>query len=92
MSLFGIKKAIELAERELNNIEFSNSKEDIRKHGSNVFIMLERVIVELIYVYGYLLYKDNYKLENIRVKGRLFVNDKYELNKCFNEIERLLSI
>ena len=61
MSLFGIKKAIELAERELNNIEFSNSKEDIRKHGSNVFIMLERVIVELIYVYGYLLYKDNYK-------------------------------
>lgn len=61
MKLFGILKGLEYLERELNEIEFSTTKEDIRKHGSNALILMEKLTKELIYVYGYLFFEDDYK-------------------------------
>ena len=33
MTLFGINRAIEYVEREINNVEYAKDKEEIRKHG-----------------------------------------------------------
>lgn len=69
MSIYGIRRAIQVVEKELNELDYSRNKEDIRKHGSNVFILTENIVKELVYIYGYLLYGDNYKRELSKFKN-----------------------
>ena len=69
MSIYGIRRAIQVVEKELNELDYSRNKEDIRKHGSNVFILTENIVKELVYIYGYLLYGENYKRELSKFKN-----------------------
>lgn len=69
MSIYGIRRAIQVVEKELNELDYSRNKEDIRKHGSNVFILTENIVKELVYIYGYLLYGDNYKRKLSKFKN-----------------------
>lgn len=41
MRVYRIRMAIQSVEKELYEIDYSLSKEEIRKHGSNVFILTE---------------------------------------------------
>ena len=41
MSIYGIRMAIQTVEKELHELEYSITKEEIRNHGSNVFILTE---------------------------------------------------
>lgn len=61
LAVYGVGMVIQSVEKELYELEYSLSKEEIRRHGSNVFILMENVVKELVYIYGYLLYGDNYK-------------------------------
>lgn len=63
MSVYGIRMAIQTVEKELHELEYSLTKEEIRSHGSNVFILTENIVKELVYIYGYLLYGENYEDE-----------------------------
>lgn len=69
MSIYGIRMAIQTVERELHELEYSTTKEEIRAHGSNVFILTENIVKELVHIYGYLLYGENYenKLKDISI-------------------------
>lgn len=61
MSIYGIRMAIQTVEKELYELEYSITKEEIRNHGSNVFILTENIVKELVHIYGYLLYGENYE-------------------------------
>ena len=61
MSIYGIRMAIQTVEKELHELEYSITKEEIRNHGSNVFILTENIVKELVHIYGYLLYGENYE-------------------------------
>ena len=69
MSIYGIRRAIQVVEKELNELDYSRNKEDIRTHGSNVFILTENIVKELVYIYAYLLYGDGYKRELSKFKN-----------------------
>lgn len=69
MAVYGIRRAIQSVEKELYDLEYSLNKEEIRKHGSNVFILTENVVKELVYIYGYLLYGSNYNKETGKQKN-----------------------
>lgn len=75
MSIYGIRMGIHTVEKELHELEYSTTKEEIRSHGSNVFILTENIVKELVHIYGYLLYGENYenKLKiNKNVKRLMF--------------------
>lgn len=76
---------IQSIEKELYELEYSLSKEEIRKHGSNVFILTENVVKELVYIYGYLLYGKNYK-SRLSKYGRI---DKLMFGKALNILEKI---
>lgn len=57
MKIYGIGMVIQSVEKELYELEYALNKEEIRRHGSNVFILTENIIKELVYIYGYLLLK-----------------------------------
>lgn len=63
MSIYGILMAIQTVEKELHDIEYSRIKEEIRSHGSNVFILTENIVKELVYIYGHLFYGQEYECE-----------------------------
>lgn len=39
MSIYGIRMGIHTVEKELHELEYSTTKEEIRSHGSNVFTL-----------------------------------------------------
>lgn len=77
MSIYGIRKAIQTVEKELHELEYSVTKKVIRGHGSNVFILTENIVKELVYIYGYLLYGEDYenKLNTYKNVKRLMFGD-----------------
>lgn len=93
MGIFGINKAIELVQREIYNIEYSTTKNDLRSSASNVFIMFENVIKELFHIYSYLLYEETYedKLSYLLKRKKIMLGDaielSYRLNNELNKIE-----
>jgi len=62
MTLFGINRAIEYVEREINNVEYAKDKEEIRKHGTNTLVLCENFLKELLHTYIYFFDKDRYYL------------------------------
>lgn len=83
MKIYGIRSVIQRVEKELYELDYSVTKDEIRKHGSNVFILIENVVKELVYIYEYLLYKDEYKFE-LNEK-----NKKIMLGKAINKLIQL---
>lgn len=87
MSIYGIRKSIQAVEKELNELDYSRNKEEIRQNGSNVFILTENIVKELVYIYGYLLYGDDYNKELSRYKNfnkLMFGNALYILKELSN--------
>ncbi len=76
---------IQSVEKELYELEYALNKEEIRSHGSNVFILTENIIKELVYIYGYLLYGKNYK-DRLAKYGR---TDKLMFGKAINILEKI---
>ncbi|MEG2787917.1 MAG: FHA domain-containing protein [Romboutsia sp.] len=68
MGVYGIRMAIQSVEKELYDLEYSLNKEEIRKHGSNAFILTENIVKELVYIYSYLIYENNHRLEFEKTK------------------------
>ncbi|MGD9569080.1 MAG: FHA domain-containing protein [Sedimentibacter sp.] len=86
MELFGIYKSIEYIERQLNNVEYTNSKEDIRSYGSNSLILVENLLKELLHIYGYVLFGTQYKEHLSRVVD---FNDKLMFGTTLNALVKL---
>lgn len=90
MSIYGIRRAIQTVEKELNELDYSRNKEEIRKHGSNVFILTENIVKELVYIYGYLIYGDDYKKQLYKFKNFnkiMFGNALYILKELGNRVK-----
>lgn len=100
MSVYGIRKAIQSIEKELYDLEYSLNKEDIRKHGSNAFILTENVVKELVYIYSYLLYNHKSEFKELTYSNKLMfgqainklktINDRaiYENKEIINKLNR----
>lgn len=86
MKLFGINKAIQYIEKELTNIEFARTKEDIRKHGTNALVLTEKIIKELLHIYGYLLFKEDYKNH---LKSIIDLDESVMFGKALNALNRM---
>ncbi|EGT0694642.1 TPA: FHA domain-containing protein [Clostridium perfringens] len=85
MKIYGIGMVIQSVEKELYELEYALNKEEIRRHGSNVFILTENIIKELVYIYGYLLYGKNYK-DRLAKYGR---TNKLMFGKAINILEKI---
>jgi hypothetical protein len=86
MDLFGIGKAIEYVERQLNDIRFANSKEQIRVFGTNTMVLTENIVKELIHIYGYLLFKEDYRN---RLKTVMDLDKNLMFGSAINGLNRL---
>lgn len=86
MTLFGINKAIQYVEKELTNIEFTRTKEDIRKHGTNTLVLTENIVKELLHIYGYLLFKEDYKSH---LKNIIDLDESVMFGKALNALNRM---
>lgn len=98
MGVYGIRMALQEVEKELYELDYSLTKQEIRTHGSNVFILTENIVKELVYIYGYLLYSENYekKLNEYKNIKRLMFGDAinilYNLNKHNKDINILTKL
>ena len=97
MGIYGIRVAIQSVEKELYDLEYSLNKEEIRKHGSNVFILTENIVKELVYIYSYLMYENKHKLEFEKTKytnklmfGQAISKLKYINDKAINEKQDII--
>lgn len=88
MELFGIYKSIEYMERELGNVEYAFTKEDIRKNGSNALIIMESILKELVHIYGYILFDKTYKNELGKITN---IDDKIMFGTALNILAKLHS-
>ena len=87
MGIYGIRMAIQTVEKELYDLEYSLNKEEIRKHGSNVFILTENILKELVYIYSYLVTENNYKFkyENTKHNNKLMFGQAISKLKYIND-------
>lgn len=85
MSVYGIRKAIQYIEKELYDLEYSLNKEDIRKHGSNAFILTENVVKELVYIYSYLLYNHKSEFKELTYSNKLMFGQAINKLKTIND-------
>lgn len=94
MSIYGIRMAIQTIEKELHELEYSLTKKEIRNHGSNVFILTENIVKELVYIYGYLLYGKDYesKLNTHKNVKRLMFGDALNILINLNKDSKSLDI
>lgn len=91
MGIFGMNKAIESIQREINNSEYSKTKKELRENAMTTLIIFENVIKELLHIYSFLLYGCNYKEKLYKFKHKKVmlgdaINYCLELNK---ELEKL---
>lgn len=89
MDMFGISQAIQYIERQMNNIQFAKTKEDIRNCGSNSLILMENILKEMLHIYGYLFFRDDYKQGLINIVD---LNERLMFGKILYSLSKLNSL